>query len=807
MSDIRLGLRNLIRRPSFSIIAIATLALGIGANTAVFTVSNAVLLAPLPYSNPDEIVLLNEQTPDFPSASVTRFNFEDWRARSKSFSSMAAMQHINMTLTGAGEPERLPVKRITATLLPMLGVSLEHGRNFTPGEDTPGAEGVAILSAGYAARKFPQENAVGRVVQLNQQPYTVVGVLPRRFELFQPADIYIPFWPWASTLPDDRGWHPGIFPLARLKPGVSLEQARAEMDGIARQLEQEFPESNKNTRVLVTPAKDVLVQNVRPAIAMLTGAVVLVLLIACANVANLLLARAVDRQKEIAVRVALGASRFRIVRQLVVESIILACVGATAGLLLSAWGVSFLTSAAPTVLPRAQSIAIEWRVVLFALALAVVTGLIFGTVPALQAAQLDIRESLNEEGRGGSGGARQRRLRKGLVVAEVGLALVLLVSAGLLLRSFAKLTSVSPGFRPENLLVVNLPLSPIAYADNLVRTTAVERIVQRARELPGVRDAAITTTLPMAGAGATIHFNRAAYPPNGPDDYVMAGMRAVTPTYLSALGVPLTRGRMLSDRDREGSPLVVVINESMARTFFPDRDAIGERIQIGTEPSPDFPTMEIVGIVGDVKQSFATGSKAEMFVPYSQYPDPVLVPMYLNAALIVRTTGEPESIVPALRSIVRRIDPSQPLVNVRTMQGAIAGTVAQPRFQMTLLMIFGSIAAALAAVGVYGVMAYTVSQRTAEIGVRIAVGASPRQVITMVVWEGAQLALAGTVLGLIAAALGGGAIQSLLFEIKGFDPMTFAIAPVLLGAAALLASYIPARRASQISPIAALTRF
>jgi putative ABC transport system permease protein len=366
---------------------------------------------------------------------------------------------------------------------------------------------------------------------------------------------------------------------------------------------------------------------------------------------------------------------------------------------------------------------------------------------------------------------------------------------------------VSPGFRPENLLVVNLPLSPIAYADNLVRTTAVERIVQRARELPGVRDAAITTTLPMAGAGATIHFNRAAYPPNGPDDYVMAGMRAVTPTYLSALGVPLTRGRMLSDRDREGSPLVVVINESMARTFFPDRDAIGERIQIGTEPSPDFPTMEIVGIVGDVRQSFATGSKAEMFVPYSQYPDPVLVPMYLNAALIVRTTGEPESIVPALRSIVRRIDPSQPLVNVRTMQGAIAGTVAQPRFQMTLLMIFGSIAAALAAVGVYGVMAYTVSQRTAEIGVRIAVGASPRQVITMVVWEGAQLALAGTVLGLIAAALGGGAIQSLLFEIKGFDPMTFAIAPVLLGAAALLASYIPARRASRISPIAALTRF
>jgi putative ABC transport system permease protein len=806
MGDIRLGFRNLVRRPGFSIIAVITLALGIGANAAVFTVSNAVLLAPLPYASPDEIVLLNEQTPDFPNASVTRFNFDDWRGRAKSFSAMAAMQHINMTMTGAGEPERVPVKRMTSTLLPMLGVSLEHGRNFTAGEDRAGAEGAAIVSAAFASRKFPGENPVGQTIQLDQQPYTVVGVLPRRFELFQPADVYVPFWPWASTLPDDRGWHPGIYPLARLKPGVSLEQARTEMDGIARQLEAEHPESNKNVRALVAPARDVLVQNVKPAILLLTGAVILVLLIACANVANLLLARAVDRQKEIAVRVALGATRSRIVQQLVIESIILACIGAVAGLLLATWGVSYLTSAAPTTLPRAQSIVVEWRVVLFAMGLALVTGLIFGVVPALQAAQLDVREWLNEEGRSGSGSARQRRLRKGLVVAEVGLALVLLVSAGLLLRSFSRLTNVSPGFNPENLLLVNLPLSPIGYADDVVRTATVERIVSRARALPGVRDASITTTLPMAGAGATIHFNRAAYPPRRPDDYVMAGFRAVTPTYLSTLGVPLIRGRLLSDRDREGAPHVVVVNESMARTFFPDRDALGERLQIGTEPDPTFPTLEIVGIVGDVKQSFAAGSKAEMFVPYAQYPDPILVGMYLNTALVVRTAGQPEAIVPSLRSIVREIDPSQPLVNVRTMAAAMAGTVAQPRFQMALLMIFGSVAAALAAVGVYGVMAYTVSQRTPEIGVRIAIGASPRQVIAMVVWEGAQLALAGTVLGLIAAALGGGAIQSLLFEIKGLDPLTFAIAPLVLGAAALLASYIPARRAARISPLVALTR-
>jgi putative ABC transport system permease protein len=321
-----------------------------------------------------------------------------------------------------------------------------------------------------------------------------------------------------------------------------------------------------------------------------------------------------------------------------------------------------------------------------------------------------------------------------------------------------------------------------------------------------VTGAAMTTTVPMAGAGATIHFNRAAYPPKGPDDYVMAGFRACTPEYLGTLGVPLLRGRMLTAWDREGSTHVVVINESMARLYFPDRDPIGERIQLGTEPDPDFPTMEIVGVVGDVKQAFDAGSKAEMFVPYGQYPDPILTGMYLNTALVVRTTGQPQLLTSSLRSVLSEIDPDQPLVNVRTMAGAMAGTVAQPRFQMTLLMIFGGLAAALAAVGVYGVMAYTVSQRTAEIGVRMAVGATPERVVAMVVWQGAQLALMGMALGLIAAAFASGAMQNLLFEVEGLDPLTFALAPVLLGAAALLASYIPARRAARISPLTAIGR-
>jgi putative ABC transport system permease protein len=804
--DLRLAFRNLWRRPAFSAIAIVTLALGIGANAAVFTVSNAILLSPLPYTRPDDVVILTEQAPQFPSVSVTIYNYEDWQERAKSFAAMAAFRPTNMTVLGVGDPERVAAKMITATLLPLLGVSIDNGRNFAAADDRAGAEGAVILSDAFAQRRFAGQNPVGQVLQLDNRPFTVVGVMPRDFELFQPADVYVPFGPWAATLPEDRGWHPGIFPIARLKDGVTIDQARTEMDAISAQLETEYPESNKSVRALVNPAQEQLVKNIRPAILLLTGAVILVLLIACANVANLLLARAVDRQKEIAVRIALGAGRLRIVRQLIIESIVLSCVGAVAGLLVTAWVVSFLTSSAAAALPRMHNVAIEWRVIFFAFALAVLTGLIFGLVPALYATRTPIRASLNEESRGGSGSTRQRKLHASLVVVEIGLALVLLVGAGLLLRSFAKLTNVPTGFDPGNLLIVNLPLSPQRYHDDVTRTAVVEEIVSRARVLPGVTSAAITTTLPMAGAGAMIHFNRASYPPKGPDDYVLAGYRAVTPGYLETLGVPLRRGRLINARDRNGAPRVVVINESMARQYFPDRDPLGQRIQLGTEPSPEFPTMDIVGIVGDMKQSFEAGSNAEMFVPYGQYPDAILANMYLNTALVVRTSGNPLDLTNSVRAAILEIDQGQPLVNVRTMETAMAGTVAQPRFQMILLLMFASIAVALAAVGVYGIMAYTVSQRTPEIGVRMAVGASPNRVVAMVVWQGARLAVMGVVLGMIAAALGAGAMQALLFNVKGIDPLTFAAAPIFLGLAAVLASYIPARRAARISPLAALGR-
>jgi putative ABC transport system permease protein len=805
MQDLRLALRNLRQRPGFSAVALLTLALGIGANAAVFTVSHAVLLAPLPYRAPDEIVVLNERTPQFPSLSATRYNYDDWRSRARSFAGMAAFRPTNVTVAGDGEPERVPAKMITATLLPLLGVSIERGRNFTEREDRPGGENVAILGAAFAQRRFAGREPLGSTVELDSRPYTVVGVMPRGFELFQNADVYIPFGPWAATLPQDRGWHPGILPIARLKRGVTLEQARAEMDQIARQLETENPESNKDVRVLVTRTQELLVQNVRPALLMLTGAVVLVLLIACANVANLLLARAVDRQKEVAVRLALGASRMRIVRQLLIESLVLACTGGVLGLLLASWAVSALSTTAAG-LPRAQNIVIAWPVVLFCVGLSVVTGVVFGIVPAMQATHVPVRQSLNEEGRGGSASARHRRIRSSLVVAEVALALVLLVGAGLLLKSFSRLTSIQPGFTPDRLLVVNVPLSPRKYRDSAVRTAVVQRTIERVRALAGVKSVGMTTALPMAGAGATIHFNRAAYPPKGPGDYVMAGFRAVTPEYLPALGVPLLRGRMLSERDRQGAPHVVVINQAMANQYFPDVDPLGQRIQLGTEPDPGFPTMEIVGIVGDMKQSFESASKGEMFVPYAQYPDPILSGMYLNTALVVRTDGTPADLAPSLRAALREIDPAQPLVNMRTMEAALAGTVAQPRFQMRLLTAFAGLAALLAAVGVYGVMAYTVSQRIPEIGVRIAIGAAPADVVRMVVREGMALALAGIGFGIIVAVVASGAIQGLLFGVSALDPLTFVGAAVALAATAVLASYVPARRAARISPLVALGR-
>ncbi len=805
MREVGLALRSLRATPGFSIAALLTLTLGIGANTAVFTLLHAVVLAPLPYADPGRIVLLSERTPGLPIVSVTRDNYEAWRDRAGSFSSMAAVHPASMTLSGAGEPEQLPVTMITVTLLPLLGVHTEQGRAFSDRDDRPGAEAVALVSAGFARRRFAGGAVVGRVLHLDGRPYSVVGVLPAGFELLQAADVFLPFGPWAATLPADRGWHPGIWPIARLKDGVSLDQARDDMDAIARQLEDEWPDSNIGVRVSVDRAQDQLIRNARPALLMLAGAVALVLLIACANVANLLMVRAVGRRREIAVRIALGASRLRIVRQLAVESLLLGWLGGAAGLLLAWWGVSFLTlTGATAALPRAGRIAVDWPVAWFAAALSAASGLAFGLASALHATGFDIRALLNEEGRGVSASRGHRRLRATLVVGEIALALVLLVAAGQVFRSFSALTSLSPGFDASNLLVASLPLPPARYADAGTRDSLAGRLLARVAALPGIEQAALTTTMPMAGAGGMLHFNRVSHPPSGPADYVAAGYRAVTPGYFAVLKVPLVRGRLLDRSDTGGAPRVVVINEAMVRQYFAGRDPLGERIRLGTEPTEDAPPMRVVGIVGDVRQSFQKAAQPEMFVPFGQQLDALAARPSLNLTFVARTTGEPSLLAPSVREALREMDPAQAVVEMRTMEAALAGTVAQPRLQMSLLALFAVLAVALAAVGVYGVMAYTVSQRTAEIGIRMALGASRVRVVGLVVAEGARLAIIGIGIGLVAAVSAGRGLAHLSIPIERPDVLTFVVAPAVLGAAAIVASALPALRAARPSSFRAL---
>jgi len=803
---VRHALRYLLHQPALALVAIATLALGVGGNTAMFTVVNAVLLRPLPFADPGRLVTLTERAAKFPILSASWLNYSDWRDQSRSFTAVAAYRPINFTLTGSAEPERVQGKMLTASLLPMLGVQPALGRAFSAAEDRAGAAPVAMISHGLWARRFGgATDILGRTLIVDNTPRTIVGVLPASFELVQPADVFLPMGPWAATLPDDRSWHQGIFPLGRLKAGVTLERARDEMDTIARRLQKAYAATNIAIGINVTPLHEQMVQNVRPALLLLLGAVGLVLLIACANVANLVLTRAIDRRREMALRAALGAGRGAIVRHLLAENVALALVGGTCGVLLAAWSLKPLATLAAGSLPPGVTLSIDSTVLLFSLALSLVTGVAFGLAPAFQASHLDLRETLNEESRGSSSSRRGRRLRSVLVVSEIALATMLLVGAGLLLQSFSRLQSVSTGFRTERLLVADLPMSPAAYARDDQRSRFLRDVLDRVAGLPGVESAGATTTLPMAGLGAALHFNIHGRPPKGPEDYILAGYRAVSPDYLRTLGVPLRRGRPLTDRDRQGAAHVVLVNETLARRFFGRQDPIGERVQIGATPDDSVPWMEIVGVVGDVKQSFDADAQAEMYVPYLQgAPDPVLGGIYRNPSLVVRTAGDPLQVAGGLRRALGDVDRDQPVVNVRTMEEAIGTTVAGPRFRTALVGLFAGVALLLASIGVYGVMAYGVSQRRQEIGVRMALGAAGSDVVRLVLGEGIRLAAIGTSVGLLGGLAAARVMRGLLFDTTPADPLTFVAVPLVLALAGLVASYLPARRAVRVDPIAAL---
>jgi putative ABC transport system permease protein len=801
LQDLRYALRLLAKSPGFTLIAILTLALGIGANTAIFSVVNGVLLRPLGFRDPSRLVIVAEKSP-FPTITTSYQNFVDWRDQSRTFESLEAARGTLITLTGKGEAERLTARMVTAGLFPLLGVDAAAGRTFLAEEDKAGGASVVLISYGLWQGHFGgAADILGKPINLNSRPYTVVGVLPSGFQILQPAEIYFPFYPWAATLPDDRNWHPGIIAIGRMKPGVSRDQSRAEMVGITKRLEEQYPDYNTGTSADVIGLQEQMVQNVRPALLLLLGAVSLVLLIACVNVANLLLARAAARGKEVAIRTAMGAGRARVIRQLLTESVLLSLGGGVLGILLAWASLGPLLKISAGSVPQVLPIELNRWVLVFTFVVSLVTGLVFGLVPALRTAKLDLRETLNEGSRGSTTGPGHHRLRGILVASEIALAALLLVGSGLLLRSFSRLQDVPPGFQADHLLVADIPVTQAAYPQPEQRFQFFDRLVERAKTLPGVRSAGAASFLPVSGGGSIIHFNITGRPPKGPHDYVAAGYRTMTPNYLETLGVPLLRGRLISPADTERSPAVAVINVSMANKYFPNENPLGKRIQLGATPDNTVPTMEIVGVVGDVRPGLGDEPQTEMYLPYRQAD---LVLPVLQLSLVLRTTGDPQLQTSALRSALSEIDPNEPLVNGRTMEDNMAATVAQPRFRTWLIGIFAAVALVLAGVGVYGVMSYTVTQRTSEIGIRVTLGAQPGDVFKIVVGEGLRLALVGVGAGVVAALALTRVMQSFLFGISAYDPITFFGVAVLLTLVAVAASFFPARRATQVDPMIAL---
>ena len=805
--EFRFAFRALRKQPGFTAIAILTIALGVGANAAIFTVVDAVMLRPLPFHDAGRVVVINERTPQFPLLSLSAENFRDVCREAATLQACGAFRNFTANMSGGSEPERIAAKMLTANMLPMLGVAPILGRGFAAEEDTPGGAPVAVLShALWQSRFGGRASVTSERILLDGTPYSIVGVLPPAFRLFQKAEVYLPIAPFIAAQPADRGWHPGIMPVARLRDGVSIEEARTEIAAIAARLEQAYPETNTKVAMAVTPARDLLIQGVRTALLVLLAAVAVVLLIACSNVAGLLLARGLTRRRDVAVRIALGASRARVAGHLLAESVLMSIAGGAAGLFLASFAVPMLLTLVGPTLPRADTVAVDLRVVAFTFGLALLTGVVFGLVPALQSTRVDVREALNEAGRSGmAGGVWQRRARATLVVVEIALTVVLTIGAALLIRSFARLQDVSPGFDAAHALAADVPLSGARYANDEVRTNVVARLIDRLAGVPGVRSAAVTTTLPMSGGGPTIHFNVKGRPPSGPAEYTMAGYRAVSAGYFQTIGIPLRQGRLLDARDRQGAARVIVVNETMARVHLRG-EPLGQWIQLGTEPDPDpaNPYMEVIGVVGDVRQQPDAEARAEMYVPYEQFPDPVLRRMYSNVTLVVRTAGAPESLGPSVREIVREADPDQPVANIRTLEDVLSTSVAQPRFRTLLLGFFAAIALTLAAIGIYGLLSHGVAQRTNEFGVRMALGAAPSDVLRLVLRQGATLAVLGVGIGLVAALAVVRALQSVLFEISPWDPLAWILSAGTLLAVSLLASWIPARRALRVDPVVAL---
>ncbi len=803
--DVRFGLRVLSKSSGFAAIAILTLALGIGANTALFSVVNGVLLNPLPFPNPDQLLAVYSKTSSFSQSSISYPNFLDWHKDNTSFSSLGAFRFEDYNLTGAGEPERLHGYKISADLFPALGVQLPLGRNIRLEEDQPGAPPVVVIGDGLWKRKFASSpDVLGKSLTLNGKAYTIIGVAPSRLPVFSPTDVYVPIGQWTEPTFLDRHISMGMNSIGRLKPGVSFEQARADMDRVGRNLEAAYPDSNKGTGITLVPLKTDVVGDVRAVLLVLLGAVGFVLLIACANVANLLLARSTGRAREFAIRSALGASPARVIRQLLTESVMLGIGGGVIGLLLAKWGTRAILAALPAALPRSEEIGIDSHVLLFTIGVSVLTGILFGLVPAIKTLRPDMHETLKEGGRGSSGA--RHRTQSIFVIVEMAMALVLLIGAGLMIRSLAALWRVNPGFDSRQVLTYDVSFtSPADITAGQLRVKYRETL-RRFENVPGVESVSLMGgSLPMTGDSEVPFWIEGQPKPANQNEMPFALFYLVTHAYPQAMRIPLERGRFFNARDDERAPVAAVIDSSFARKYFPSQDPVGKRLNLNLlDMQP-----EIVGVIGHVEH-WGLGSRehqdlqSQIYLSVWQVPDRFWPLLANGVGWVARTTAAPASIVSGIREAEAKVDSTAVTYNVRPMQEIVANSIAKQRLTMILLSVFSTLALALSAVGIYGVISYLTGQRTHEIGIRVALGASASDVLRMVLGEGMRIALIGVGIGL-AAALGlTRLISTLIYGVGAYDPLTFLGVAFLLSGVALVACYIPARRAMRVDPIIAL---
>ena len=804
--DIRYGVRVLLKHKAFTAVAVITLALGIGANSAIFSVVNELLLQPLPYRDADRIVMLWEVTPEGRHMNTTsRANFRAWRAQSTSYEHMAAFSDQRLTLTGDGEPEELSGQLAVPEIFKVLGVEPMLGRTLLPEDGEPGSPPVAVLSYGLWQRRFGgQPSAIGQTITLSGLKFTVVGVMPRNFQFHikqrsgtgRPAEVWIALPMPAGGTANERGRF--LSTVARLKDGVTPEQAAAELRTIEARLSDEAPAYNKNYSAEVLPLREQFFGNVRRPLWLLLGAVGFVLLIACANVANLLLSLATSREKEIALRSALGARRSRIVRQLLTESLLLALFGSALGLGFAWLGIKALLLISPRDLLNLQGVGVNFSVLMWTLGVSVLTGIIFGLAPALQISRLNLNDSLKEGGKADSGqAAGNRRMRNVLVVSEIALAVVLLASAGLLVKSFIRLQQVDRGFNPDNVLSLVVRLPNAGYPEDEQLVQFFGQAMERVRHLPGVRSAGMVNFLPLyGGLGSSTGFKIEGRPEPPPGQGPSCDVRVVDGAYFPTLGIPILRGRNFSPLEERQAKRVILINEALARKHFPNEDPIGQRLDVAMFENPV--VTEVIGVVGNVRyDSLIDEAPPAVYFPHPELPYPFMT-------LVLRTEGDPTAVAPAVQREIRALDPNQPVSDVRTMDQVMSEAVSRSRFNTLLLGLFAALATLLAAVGIFGVMNYSVALRTREIGLRLAIGAQPRQVLLLVLKQGLLLTVVGLILGLAAAFALTRLLTGLLFGVQAADASTFATISVLLLLVSLFACYLPARRAMRIDPMSAL---